>query len=110
LEPYTIQYQDGVLDLDGDGIPEDTDGEYTYEDNNGNVHDITDFKEDLGDLRIIYNPLSNWAFTIVDARGCELFRSGSCDNDDLNENPSVVCPPNPPVLFTEPLFCESQFE
>ncbi|MBK8554252.1 MAG: HYR domain-containing protein [Lewinellaceae bacterium] len=107
LEPYTIQYSDGVLDVNGDGIVDDVDGEYTYE---GPAHDINDFTEDLGELRIVYNPFSNWSFTVVDARGCEIFHSGSCDNSDLTESPTLTCPPAPPTLFTEPLLCESQYQ
>ncbi|MCB0524169.1 MAG: HYR domain-containing protein [Lewinellaceae bacterium] len=108
LEPYTIQYTDAVLDVDGDGIVDDVDGEYVYDAANG--YDINDYTQDLGELRVVYTPYSNWSFTIVDARGCELFRSGSCDNDDLTESPTIICPANPPTLFTEPLACESQYE
>ncbi|MEZ4917765.1 MAG: HYR domain-containing protein [Saprospiraceae bacterium] len=108
LEPYTIQYTDAVLDFDGDGVVDDQDGEYTYSEAFG--HDINDFMQDLGELRVVYNPFSNWSFTIVDARGCEIFRSGSCDNSDLTESPTLTCPPAPPTLYTEPLLCESQYQ
>jgi hypothetical protein len=107
LEPYTIQYEGATLDIDGDGTPDDFDGEYVYEAING--HDIQDFMEDLGELRVEYTqPV--WSFTIVDARGCELFRSGSCDNDDLTEGPTITCPDNPATLFTEELVCEAHYE
>jgi len=107
LEPYTIQYSGVRLDLDGDGIDEDNDGEYTYDVANG--HNINDFTEDLGELRVVYTT-AVWSFTIVDARGCEIFRSGSCDNDDLTEGPQITCPPSNNTLTTEALLCESQYD
>ena len=107
LEPYTIQYTDAVLDFDGDGVADDVDGEFTFDAAGG--FDINDFEQDLGDLRVEYNPLSNWSFTIVDARGCEIFRSGSCDNDDLTEGPEITCPANPPILDTETYVCERHY-
>lgn len=103
LEPYTIQFSDGVLDVQGLMI---ANGEYTYSAANG--HDIEDFEEDLGELRILYNPLSNWSFTVVDARGCELFRSGSCDNDDLTESP-VIPTLQDTTIGTKFYFCESNY-
>jgi hypothetical protein len=45
----------------------------------------------------------------VDARGCEIFRSGSCDNDDLLIGPSITCPVSIPTLTTEEYVCESQY-
>ena len=107
LEPYTIQYTGVRLDVNGDGIEEDADGEYTYDVANG--HNINDFQQDLGELRVVYTqPV--WSFKIVDARGCELFRSGSCDNDDDTEGPAITCPPSNNTLTTEPYLCESQYE
>lgn len=107
LEPYTIQYSGTRLDVDGDGIADDSDGQYTYDPDNG--HDITDFAEDLGELRVDYTqPV--WNLTIVDARGCEIFRSGSCDNDDLTEGPQITCPAEPDTLDTEPFLCEVHYE
>jgi hypothetical protein len=103
LEPYTIQFTDGILDVFGTIV---VDGEYTYSDING--HDIEDFEEDLGELRIVYNPLSNWSFTVVDARGCELFRSGSCDNDDLTEGPMIPTLQDT-IIDTKFYFCESNY-
>jgi subtilisin-like proprotein convertase family protein len=103
LEPYRIQYQGGILDVFGDGLVVDTDGEYTYSTENG--HDIEDFEEDLGVLRIVYTQ-PTWSFTIVDARGCELFRSGSCDNDDLTVGPEIPTLPDT-TIFTKFYFCES---
>ena len=107
LEPYTIQYAGVRLDVDGDGIDEDADGEYTYDVANG--YDIDDFQQDLGELRVVYTT-AVWSFTVVDARGCELFRSGSCDNDDLTEGPMITCPPSNNTLTTEPFLCESQYD
>ncbi|RME99840.1 MAG: HYR domain-containing protein, partial [Bacteroidetes bacterium] len=88
LEPYTIQYGGVQFDVNGDGIADGFNGEYTYDLAHG--HDITDFREDLGNLLVDYTQ-PTWSFTIVDARGCELFRSGSCDNDDETGTPMIDC-------------------
>ena len=104
LEPYTINYNGTRLDVDGDGNYDDTDGEYTYSTANG--HDITDFQEDLGILRVDYTQ-PTWSFTITDARGCVLSRSGSCDNDDASEAPSISCPQDIGVVFTDVYVCTS---
>jgi hypothetical protein len=87
LEPYTIQYGGVKLDVDGDFVADDVDGTYTYE---AGTHDIGDFVQDLGNLLVDYTQ-PTWSFTIVDARGCELFRSGSCDNDDETGTPIIDC-------------------
>ena len=106
LEPYRIEYSGTRLDVDGDGIADDYDGIYTYDVLHG--HNINDFEQDLGDLRVEYTtPV--WSFTIVDARGCEIFRSGSCDNDDLLVGPSITCPASNHLLTTEEYVCESQY-
>jgi hypothetical protein len=106
LEPYTIQYSGGRLDVNSDDIFDDNDGEYTYDVANG--HNIDDFQQDLGELRIVYTqPV--WSFKILDARGCEIFRSGSCDNDDLLVGPTMTCPPSNNTLTTEEFVCESQY-
>ncbi len=106
LEPYTIQFTGGRLDVFGDGTVIDSNGQYTYDVAHG--HDITDFEQFLGKLLIVYTqPV--WSFTIVDARGCEIFRSGSCDNDDLTEGPMITCPPSDHTLTTEEYLCESQY-
>ncbi len=106
LEPYTIQYTGGRLDVFGDGTVIDSNGTYTYDVAHG--HDITDFQQYLGKLLIVYTqPV--WSFTVVDARGCEIFRSGSCDNDDLTEGPMITCPPSNHTLTTEEYLCESQY-
>lgn len=108
LEPYTIQFGGVKLDVDGDGVADDVDGTYTYDVGNG--HDIADFTEDLGNLLVDYTQ-PTWSFTIVDARGCELFRSGSCDNDDENGTPEIDCADLGPVdLYTERYTCERQYE
>lgn len=88
LEPYTIQYGGVKLDVDSDGVADDVDGEYTYDAATG--ADIGDFTQDLGNLLVDYTQ-PTWSFTIVDARGCELFRSGSCDNDDETGGPEIDC-------------------
>ena len=96
LEPYTIQYGGVKLDVDNDGIADDMDGEFTYQESftgsSGIMinYDITNFTEDLGNLLVDYTQ-PTWSFTIVDARGCELFRSGSCDNDDETGYPMIDC-------------------
>jgi hypothetical protein len=106
LEPYTIQYGGVQLDVDNDGIADDVDGEFTYDEDAG--FDVTDFTEDLGNLLVDYTQ-PTWSFTIVDARGCELFRSGSCDNDDETGTPEILCENLGPVsLFTEEYVCEAQ--
>ncbi|HLP93852.1 MAG TPA: HYR domain-containing protein, partial [Saprospiraceae bacterium] len=107
LEPYTIHYTDGVLDVNGDGTADDFDGQYTYGETNG--FNIQDFTQDLGELRIVYTPFSNWSVKIVDARGCEIFRSGSCNNADTPVGPSITCPLSNNTLTTEELVCESQY-
>ncbi|MCC7506010.1 MAG: HYR domain-containing protein, partial [Saprospiraceae bacterium] len=106
LEPYRIQYTGVRLDVDGDGTADDYDGEYTYDVIHG--HEIGDAQEDLGELRVVYT-IPVWSFTVVDARGCEIFRSGSCDNDDLLVGPSITCPPSNYTLTTEEWLCESQY-
>lgn len=103
LEPYIIQYTDAVLAVNG---ILDSDGSYTYSASAG--HNINDFQEDLGELRISYNPFSNWSFTVVDARGCELFRSGSCDNDDLTVGPTIPTLQDT-TIDTKFYFCESNY-
>ncbi|HLP93638.1 MAG TPA: HYR domain-containing protein, partial [Saprospiraceae bacterium] len=106
LEPYRIQYSGTRLDVNGDGLADDYDGTYTYDVLHG--HDIADFQQDLGELRVVYtSPI--WSFTVVDARGCEIFRSGSCDNADLLIGPSITCPLSNNTLTTEELVCESQY-
>jgi hypothetical protein len=92
LEPYTIQYDGVRLDVDGDGFADDDDGQYVYDTPFG--HDVNDFQEDLGILRVEYTQ-PTWSLTVVDARGCEIFRSGSCDNDDLTDGPEITCPTPP---------------
>ena len=106
LEPYRIQYSGTRLDVDGDGIADDADGSYIYDAANG--HNINDFQQDLGELRVVYTQ-PTWSFTIVDARGCELFRSGSCDNDDFTEGPQILCTQPQVNLTTEQFLCESQY-
>ncbi len=106
LEPYRIQYAGTRLDVDGDGVADDSDGTYTYDVANG--HNIDDFQQDLGELRVVYTQ-PTWSFTIVDARGCEIFRSGSCDNDDFTEGPNIPCTRPQVELTTETYLCESQF-
>ncbi|MDB4163380.1 HYR domain-containing protein, partial [Saprospiraceae bacterium] len=109
LEPYTIQYDGAWLDVDENGeldANDDTDGEYTYDIANG--HTVDDFTENLGVLRVIYTqPV--WSITIVDARGCEIFRSGSCDTDDLTEGPEIDCM-GANDFDTEVIVCERQYE
>ncbi len=113
LEPYTIQYSNVRLDIDGDGIADDVDGEFTYEGDftdlagNTTTFDITDFNQYLGNLLVDYT-VPTWSFTVVDARGCELFRSGSCDNDDNTAGPEILCENLGPVdLFTEEFACQA---
>ncbi len=107
LEPYTIQYGGVKLDVDSDGVADDVDGEYTYDGSTG--ADIGDFVQDLGNLLVDYTQ-PTWSFTIVDARGCEIFRSGSCDNDDENGTPEILCENLGPVeLTTEEDVCEAQY-
>lgn len=107
LEPYTIQYGGVQLDVDSDGVADDVDGEFTYDEEAG--YDVTDFTADLGNLLVDYTQ-PTWSFTIVDARGCELFRSGSCDNDDENGTPEIDCTDLGPVsLTTEELVCEAAY-
>ena len=102
LEPYTIQYSGATLDIDEDGFSDNDSGTYTFDNSNG--HDITDFQEDLGQLNVEYTqPV--WSITIVDARGCEIFRSGSCDNDDATEAPSITCPDDIGVIYTDEYVC-----
>ena len=114
LEPYTIQYSGVKLDIDNDGIADDEDGEFTFlgefTGSAGAVtFDTTDFAQDLGSLLVDYTQ-PTWSFTIVDARGCEIFRSGSCDNDDENGTPEIICEDLGPVdLFTEEFVCEAQY-
>ncbi|MFT6336974.1 MAG: putative repeat protein (TIGR01451 family), partial [Halioglobus sp.] len=104
-EPYTIQYTGASLDVDRDGIPDDFDGSYLYTTPD---HTITDFSQDLGILRVNYTePV--WSVTLVDARGCELFTSGSCDNADLLEGPEIDCM-GANDFDTEVIVCERQYE
>ena len=105
LEPYTIQYDGGQIDVNNDGIIDDVDGEFIYDPGRG--FDINDFEQDLGELHIVYTQ-PTWSIAVVDARGCEIFRSGSCDNDDDTEGPELLCT-GAADLFTEPLNCESQY-
>ncbi|TXF89150.1 HYR domain-containing protein [Neolewinella aurantiaca] len=115
LEPYTIQFSGVHLDVDNDQIADDVNGSFTYQGSyigsNGAVinYDNEDFTEDLGNLLVDYTQ-PTWSFTVIDARGCEIFRSGSCDNDDENGTPEILCENLGPVaLFTEPLACEAQY-
>ncbi len=104
LEPYTIYYDGTRLDVDGDGVYDDTDGEYTY--NQANGHNESDFQENLGILRVDYTQ-PTWSITVVDARGCTIARSGSCDNDDASEAPSITCPDDIGIVFTDYYVCTS---
>ena len=102
LEPYTIQYSGATLDINEDGLADNSSGTYTFGTSSG--HDISDFEEDLGQLNVDYTqPV--WSITIVDARGCEIFRSGSCDNDDAAEAPSITCPDDIGVIYTDEYVC-----
>ena len=60
----------------------------------------------LGILRVDYTQ-PTWSITVVDARGCTIARSGSCDNDDASEAPSITCPGNIGVVFTDSYVCTS---
>jgi hypothetical protein len=104
LEPYTIQYSGGKLDINSDGLGDDIDGEYMYTEDNG--HNIYSFDEDLGQLLMEYTN-SDWSITIVDARGCEVFRAGSCDNIDVTSDPVISCPDDIGVVFTDEGLCSS---
>ena len=115
LEPYTIQYGGVLLDVDNDGIVDDMDGEFVYEGTfTGSTgipinFDINNFEEDLGSLLVDYTQ-PTWDIAIVDARGCELFRSGSCDNPDAGAGPEILCEDLGPVnLTTEDFLCERQY-
>jgi hypothetical protein len=103
LEPYTLQYSGATLDLNDTGFNvTDATGTYTFSADNG--HNINDFQEDLGTIRVDYTqPV--WSITVVDARGCEIFRSGSCDNDDVTEAPTITCPDNIGVIYTDEYVC-----
>jgi hypothetical protein len=113
LEPYTIQYSGVQFDFDNDGIADDQNGEFTFV---GSVtgssgvemtFDTTNFLQDMGNLLVDYTQ-PTWSFTIVDARGCELFRSGSCDNDDENGTPEILCENLGPIaLTTDEFVCEA---
>ena len=104
LEPYTIQYSGGKLDLNSDGIADDLDGEYTYSAENG--HDIWTYDEELGQLLMEYTN-ADWSITILDARGCEIFRSGSCDNIDVTSVPEITCPDDIGIVYTDEDMCTS---
>jgi hypothetical protein len=97
LEPYTIQFSGVQLDVDNDQIADDVDGSFTYDGSfigsAGTVttYNIDNFTEDLGNLLVDYTQ-PTWSFTVVDARGCEIFRSGSCDNDDDNNGDGDATP------------------
>lgn len=103
LEPYTIQYSGATLDYDGDGLVDDSDGTHTYN------NDLSDFTEDLGMLLVDYTtPV--WSITIVDARGCEVFRSGSCDIIDASQAPTITCPDNVGPVYTDSYVCSTLVE
>ena len=105
LEPYRIEYVGGTLDYNEDGFEDDIDGIYTYDLVNG--YDITDGMEDLGLMWLNYtSPV--WSITIVDARGCEIARSGSCDIIDETEGPEIDCR-GTNDFDTEVFICERQY-
>ena len=104
LEPYTIQYAGGTLDVNKDGIADDEDGEYTYSAETG--ADIWTYDEELGQLLMEYTN-ADWSITILDARGCEIFRSGSCNNVDSDGVPEITCPDDIGVVFTDDGLCSS---
>ena len=105
LEPYRIEYTGGTLDHNEDGFPDDTDGIFTYDVANG--YDITDDSEDLGLMWLNYtSPI--WSITIVDARGCEIARSGSCDIIDETVGPEIDCR-GTNDFDTEVFICERQY-
>ena len=106
LEPYRITYTGATLDTDMDGLPDDDDGIFTYDANAG--YNITDATEDLGQLLVDFT-IPVWSISIIDARGCEIARSGSCDVDDLTEAPVVECQMNVDSLFTETFECHNQY-
>ena len=51
--------------------------------------------------------LGVWSITIVDARGCEIFRSGSCDNINVTSTPEITCPPDIGIVYTDEDLCSS---
>jgi len=97
LEPYTIQFEGGGLDLDSDGIADVilNNGTYVYDIANGHIDD--DFMQELGEI-VINDGETNWSFTIVDARGCEIARQGQCD--PLLNVPDWIGA-NSPACFTD---------
>lgn len=109
VEPYRIQYTGGFLDTstlaNSDGLADDSDGSYTYDVANG--YNITDGEEDLGILLLNYTD-PTWFITVVDARGCEIARSGSCDNPDDMTSPIIECV-GTDDFDTEVIICESQY-
>lgn len=106
LEPYRIEFDGGTLDWNQDDIPDDISGIYTYDNTDG--HDINDARQDLGLMWLNYtSPI--WSITVVDARGCEIARSGSCDIIDLTEGPNIDCM-GVNDFDTEVYTCERQYE
>jgi len=105
LEPYRIEYVGGTLDHNEDGTEDDIDGIYTYDVENG--FDISDGMEDLGLMWLNYtSPV--WSITVVDARGCEIARSGSCDIIDETVGPEIDCR-GTNDFDTEVFICERQY-
>jgi len=105
LEPYRLVYSGGTLDHNSDGFPDDTLGIYTYDVANG--YDINDGEQDLGLMWLNFtSPI--WQITVIDARGCEISRSGSCDIIDLTEGPEIDCM-GTNDFDTEVYICERQY-
>ncbi|MFT4536699.1 MAG: hypothetical protein ACI9P5_004075, partial [Saprospiraceae bacterium] len=105
LEPYRLVYSGGTLDHNEDGFPDDTLGIYTYDVANG--YNIDDGEQDLGLMWLNFtSPI--WQITVIDARGCEISRSGSCDIIDLTEGPEIDCM-GANDFDTEVYICERQY-
>ncbi|MEM9548097.1 MAG: HYR domain-containing protein [Bacteroidota bacterium] len=105
LEPYRLVFAGGVLDYDRDGVAEDTSGIYTYDAANG--FDISDNMQDLGILQMNFtSPV--WTISVIDARGCEIARSGSCDIIDATVGPEIDCT-GANDFDTEVFICERQY-
>jgi len=81
--PFTVQFTGGKLDTDSDGVADVTNG----------THLINIEGGDPGQL-LMDDQETSWSITVIDNKGCAIFRSGQADKGE----PTVASCPDVPAV------------